>query len=427
MCQPPYLKYKSGDEKMVNNMLNKDNPFTKPWQARLHKALKAAVFAAVFVTLGACKNVPNTLPHEDDLSMRPDIEHFIIGGYGTSAESGIQLVSYDTNAQLLAKKQLVAAAYNASYLTWLPQQRRLYSIATDEKKSPLLLQYSWNKNTQKFDLRESLNIDGRGICHINTNRDQSKVAVANYTSGDIGLFDITDTNTSALGKFNNVGKSITARQQSSHLHYVGWSNDNRYLYTSDLGTDEILVFDGQENALSRPLHRIKLDAGDGPRHLAFHPNQNIVFSLNELSNSITVYKQSSQTGKLDQLHKTLLHPQKQGETNNIASAIRIDKSGKHLYAAVRGEDMLYAYEIKEKGKLSLINKVSSGGKHPRDFNFSSSQDYILVANQHSDTLNLIKRELSSGKLIPTSISLSITKPSYVSAFGDKFVSTRTNP
>jgi len=83
---------------------------------------------------------------------------------------------------------------------------------------------------------------------------------------------------------------------------------------------------------------------------------------------------------------------------------------------VRGENAIYGYQLMAETRLQLINKVSSGGLHPRDFNFSKSQKQLLVANQYSNNVVIIKRDLASGKLFTTQSQLQIDAPSYVSYF-----------
>ena len=344
-----------------------------------------------------------------------DNDYFLIGGYGMTDKSGVYLVSYNKSSQELTNEKLVAPSFNAAYLAWQPQSNTLYSIATDAEKSPLVNQFSWNTTKQQFGLYNTIKIAGKGICHINVNDKLQQLAIANYTSGNISRFSINADTIDNIGDFKNIGKSITARQQAPFMHYVGWGNENRYLYATDLGTDEILVFDSTDKNLS-PIQRIKMHPGDGPRHLVFHPTQKIVYSLNELSNSISVFKQNSDSGKLTFIDKYLLNPKEKADVTNIASAIRIDNSGQHLYAAVRGENMLYGFTINSQGKLSMINKVSTGGDHPRDFNFSPEQEYLVVANQLSHQLNIIYRDKKSGKLTTTTTKLPMTSPSYVQHF-----------
>lgn len=352
-------------------------------------------------------------------------DYFLVGSYNKNPEHGVYLLSYDQKSQQLQTEKVVAKTLNPSYLNWQAKQQTLYSIATTADKSPLLQVYQWKKSQQQFELVNSQKVAGKGVCHINVNHDQSQLAVVNYTSGESSLYTLNSTLNGAAnnpaqspelkGTFKNSGRSLTTRQTSPHLHYAGWDNHNRFVYLTDLGTDEIIVFDSHSAAFV-PQQRIKLDAGDGPRHLAFHPSKNIIYSLNELSNSITVFAQNIKTGALTATDKIMLLPENSLAKNRLASAIRITNDGRHLYLAMRGDNMLYGFSIQENGQLTLINKVSSGGNHPRDFNFSRNQEYLLVANQLSNQINLINRDKETGKLSLSKITTTIENPSFIQVF-----------
>lgn len=371
----------------------------------------------LFGLSGCLLNVSNESDTTAAVNYQNYLDHFIVGSYGTDDNTGIHLISYDKTTKRLVKERLLSRAYNPSYIAWEAERQTLYSIATTINNEPLLQKYTWNQQSRKLDLVISTSIDGRGICHININSQTQQVAIANYTSGDIQIFNTYNEKLQLAQMFANQGSSLTKRQKSPHLHFVGWGNNSRFLYASDLGTDEILVFDSQQNALSL-IQRIELVPGDGPRHLAFHPRLNIIYSLNELSNTISVYQQAPQSGMLSFVDKAYLHPDKKQEQVSIASAIRVSNDGNHLYVAVRGENMLYGFNVEQTGKLSFINKVASGGKHPRDFNFSASQQYLLVANQHSNQLNMIMRDVHTGRLSLSQTTLALKKPSVVVAFDD---------
>lgn len=339
---------------------------------------------------------------------------FFVGSYTDNAEQGIYLVSYDPMKQQLTNEKLLASRLNPSYLNWQPSTQRLYGIANTAEKSNLVEVFEWNVLQQKLQLIQSHAVSGKGSCHLNVNHDQTALAVVNYSSGDSTLFDISldQQPLTQGGYFKNEGKSITNRQTSPHLHFAGWGNQNKYLYITDLGTDEILVFDNQSENFE-PKHRVKLSPGDGPRHLAFHPTQPFIYSVNELSNSISVFSQNAETGLLRLIDNMATQSK---SLSASSSAIRISQDGRHLYIAIRGENALYGYAIQPNGRLTFINKVETGGDHPRDFNFSINQNYLLVANQHSDQLNLIQRDITTGELSLTEVQLGIHKPSFVQAF-----------
>lgn len=59
-----------------------------------------------------------------------------------------------------------------------------------------------------------------------------------------------------------------------------------------------------------------------------------------------------------------------------------------LFASNRGHDSIAVYRIKERGLLEPVEIVPSGGRGPRDFELIG--DYMVVANQYSSTINVLK-------------------------------------
>ncbi|WP_165725817.1 lactonase family protein [Pseudoalteromonas sp. SA25] len=371
---------------------------------RLEKCAQLFVLISFIFCLGGCQSI------SDEQSR---LNYFLVGSYTNEPDQGVYLVSYNESDDLLINERVVVSATDPSYLNWQPTINKLYSIGRGLDKKSVINVYDWKSNA--FTKLKTYPIEGKGLCHINISDDRQQLAVVNYTTGNSELFNINKAGLLvSRGQFTNTGSSITPRQRSAHLHFSGWDKQSGYLYLTDLGTDEIIVFDSLKSDFT-PVHRIELTPGDGPRHLAFHPAKKLVFSLNELSNSISIFK-ILQNGALLHVSKTNIMPAKVDEQQNLASAIRISEDGRHVYVAVRGENAIYGYQLMAETRLQLINKVSSGGLHPRDFNFSKSQKQLLVANQYSNNVVIIKRDLASGKLFTTQSQLQIDAPSYVSYF-----------
>lgn len=94
------------------------------------------------------------------------------------------------------------------------------------------------------------------------------------------------------------------RQDRSHPHQVVVDPTNSFILAPDLGTDEIRIFAIKEHASGelelevKAEMNLKLKAGSGPRHLLFTISPSgaaLLYILNELSNSISVYSTSYAT------------------------------------------------------------------------------------------------------------------------------------
>jgi 6-phosphogluconolactonase len=62
------------------------------------------------------------------------------------------------------------------------------------------------------------------------------------------------------------------------------------------------------------------------------------------------------------------------------------------------------------GTLKPLQRVPSGGTTPRHFAIDPTGQWLLAANQGSDTINLLRIDPTSGRLTPTDRSLGVISP-----------------
>ena len=345
-------------------------------------------------------------------------EHFLIGTYTQEFSQGIYKITLDSESNLLFNHGAIAKGVNPSYLSLSKNNNWLY--AATGKKTGGVDVFLKDQHTDTYNLQQQVINIGKNTCHIALNPQENQLAVANYSSSDIYLFDI-DPLTKKITqnhRFKNFGLNSTSQQIESHMHYVQWDSAGRFLYAVDLGTDEILAFDSMNDNFI-PVVAAKLATGDGPRHLAFHPSKPWVYVLNELTNSITVFEQNIITGKLalKQSVSALLQRSKKDKTkNNASSAIKISNDGKFIYAGVRGINEIAVFAINTNGTTKLIQSHSALGNWPRDITLSPTQKHLLIANQKSSTITVLKRNIETGLLSSTDMTVDISTPSYIGVF-----------
>src|SRR5699024_4371099 len=158
--------------------------------------------------------------------------------------------------------------------------------------------------------------------------------------------------------------------KGGHAHYVHTDSKTGLLYTVDLGNDkvhkysnlgEVSVYEAKENS--------------GPRHIAFHPNAPYLYIMTEYSNEVIVLKDE---GTLEQV-QTMSALQEYGDSD--AAAIRISSDGKYVYVSNRGHDSITVFTVNDDHTLTFTQNISSYGEHPRDFNLSQDENYLVVANR----------------------------------------------
>jgi 6-phosphogluconolactonase len=240
--------------------------------------------------------------------------------------------------------------------------------------------------------------------------------VANYTSGNIASFPIQPNGTlgGRTAFVQHTGSSVnTERQYGPHAHEIQATADNKFVLVADLGLDELLVyrFDAKAGTLS-PANPpfVKVSPGSGPRHFALAPNRKFVYLVNEMASTVSVYSLDASSGRLSELQTILTVPSDfKGE--NTTAEIATDAAGKFLYASNRGDDSMAIFAIEaETGKLSLVDRVKTGGKEPRHFTLDPTGKWLFAENQNSNDIRVFRVDPKSGRLTPASQTIQVNSP-----------------
>ena len=102
--------------------------------------------------------------------------------------------------------------------------------------------------------------------------------------------------------------------------------------------------------------------------MKFDPQGKYAFVLNELSLSVTVFKYGSESGQMTKLKTvpTLTVDEKNQNSFNSASEIRVHPNGRVVITANRGHDSITAYRVnQETGELSVIEVENARAATPR--------------------------------------------------------------
>ncbi|MDV9178885.1 lactonase family protein, partial [Streptomyces sp. W16] len=209
------------------------------------------------------------------------------------------------------------------------------------------------------------------------------VLTADYGSGSVTAVPVRPDGTLAdrpSGQLRHTGSGPhELRQQGPHAHQIQPDPSGRWAVGIDLGTDSVLVCTLDDG---RPaLHReIALRPGSGPRHLAFHPDGDRAYVLNELTPTITVCRWDAGSGALKPLAETPVLPGAPAGDAAYPSGIVTSPDGRFVWTATRGEDVLSVLAVEGEG-LSLVGTVPCGGHWPRAL--AESDGHLYVANERS--------------------------------------------
>jgi 6-phosphogluconolactonase len=160
--------------------------------------------------------------------------------------------------------------------------------------------------------------------------------------------------------------------------------------------------------LSQPVS-VSVKPGNGPRHVTFSPNGKFLYLLQEMGSAINVYNYNGGKPKEIQSVKMLREGFK---GTNGAAAVKISPDGLFLYATDRLDaSELVIYSInQETGELTYVDRQSTFGKNPRDFAIDPTGNFLVVANQDSDSIFMFRRNKETGKLSMIGKRLEIGNP-----------------
>lgn len=350
-----------------------------------------------------------------------DYQYFVyIGTYTDKASQGIYAYRFDPVTGKTDSIGLVAETANPSFLAVDPKYKYLYAVnEVDDlqgKHSGGISTFGINNNTGKLAAVQQVSSLGPGPAHLSLDKTGRYLLVANYDGGNIAVLPVEkDGRLGPRAAFvQHAGSSVNKeRQTSPHAHEILASNDNQFVLTADLGLDELLVyrFDPKNGSLTpdNPAFA-KVRPGAGPRHFAFAPSGKFVYLVNEMSSTVTVFAFNTDSGGLHELQTISTLPAGfKGE--NTTAEIEVDAQGKFLYVSNRGDDSIAVFAIDSvSGKLSVVERVATGGKTPRHFTLDPTGKWLFAANQDSNDITIFRVDPSSGRLTPTQHALQVATP-----------------
>lgn len=340
---------------------------------------------------------------------------FYVGTYTKPEGSkGIYRFTLDLESGKLGGGELAAESKNPSFLALHPGGEFLYA-ANELDGSGGVSAYAINEDgTLKLLSQQSSK--GAGACHVWVDGAGKNVLVANYGGGSIAALPIAEDGSvkEATGFVQHTGSSVNPnRQKEPHAHSIYTDGDDRFVYACDLGTDKVYVykFDSEKGTFTpNDPPAGDLAPGSGPRHLAFHPSGGYAYVINELKNTITVFKHDAEKGALEVIQNVDTLPD-DFEGNSSTAEIFVHPSGRFLYGSNRGHDSIAVYVINEQtGKLNLVDITPTGGKAPRNFAIDPTGMWLIAANQQTNDLFVFKIDPATGKLTETGQTAKVGAP-----------------
>jgi 6-phosphogluconolactonase len=360
--------------------------------------------------LAAARSIPlRAIQRREEFSSGPILAY--VGTYTPNGQ-GIHLFSLDTSNGVLTQVKVAAAVPSPSWLALHPKGTFLYAVNEISNfnggTTGSVSAFSIDRNTGDLTFLNVVSSQGSGPAHASVDPTGQFVFVANYGGGSIAVLPIQSNG--SLGNATDVhvdigsvgptkatngppGSFAISGHDAPRAHMIESDPVGRFVLHADLGQDRIYswtlnLLTGKLSPNSTPF--TSLPPGDGPRHFAFHPNGQWLYSLQEEASTLVLFDYDPTTGLLTQQQLISALPPGFAGTN-FASEVRVSSDGRFVMAANRLHNSVAFFRVDGvTGKLTFVDDVLTEADYPRSFTVDPTGKFLCVCNQRSDVLTTFR-------------------------------------
>src|SRR5499427_5722699 len=213
-------------------------------------------------------------------------------------------------------------------------------------------------------------------------------------------------------------KAIQVIPTGRNAHSILPDRSNKFVYAATLGANQVLqfTFDSKTGKLTaNDTASVSPEAGHGPRHLAFSPDNKNLYVLNELSGHVTQYAIDAGKGTLTVVDSISSVPPEAGlawgapqapaaaapkddKPKVWAADIQITPNGKFLYTTERTTNKIALFTVAPgTGKLAYVTNFATEAQ-PRGIRIDPTGQFLVASGEKSDRVSVYKIDRGSGKL-----------------------------
>jgi len=339
--------------------------------------------------------------------------HLIIGTYTEELPhvrgkaDGILAASFDPASGRIGPVGSLVEARNPSYVATSASGEHVYAVhetlTFDDQPGGGITAYARDPRTGILTQLNARATGGDSPCYVALGAGGRFVLVANY---GVGAGSVTVYRAEPDGRLGEMTDHVKltgsgpdpVRQADSHAHMVATDPVTGDILVADLGSDIILAYalDGDGHLTPKTAASLAAVPGAGPRHLAFHPDGSHLFVVNELDSTVSVLRREDDHFVVTDRVST--RPA-EATGQNLAGAIGVTPSGRHVLVSNRGDDTLSVLRFDPgTSVLSLVGLTSDVGECPRDFLVTPDGQHVIVAGQDNDHLASYQFDDETGEL-----------------------------
>lgn len=344
------------------------------------------------------------------LTMTAQAETLLVGSYTDGESQGIYRYRFDSEQGRIDKTPLqVVKSVNPSWLVFSADHRLLFAVNERGAGQGKASSFKLGDNGVITPLNQTPS-RGDEPTHASLSHDQRYLLVANYGVNARPGGSLVAIPVGRDGQLKQVvqqehhapSKVDPQRQAGAHVHSLVFSPDGLHLYASDLGADKVFIYRYDGASPEHPLSpaspaAVSLPPGSGPRHLLFDAEGEHAYLTLEMSAEVVVF--DVRDGALTERQRLKLTERNETAAKS-AGGLHLSDDGRFLYVSNRGTaSELVVFEVDEdNGQLRLKQRRSVEGNEPREFSLDPSGKFMLVANQKSNEIRVMRRDPRSGEI-----------------------------
>jgi len=401
-----------------------------------------------------------------------DFDKLAHGPRGSEASHSLYVYRFhpsDGSLVLLNIQGDAKTVMNPAFSRYHPQKNVVYTCTEDCTENGKIFAYKLGADGSLTPLGEPVDAGGTSTCYLTIDKAQKNLLAVNYWDSTLVTIPISKETGEFTGPIKSKydpkgGKKMVAglktdggvnhsqndestirmRQADPHSHALVLDPFNGTVaYVPCLGKDLVREFFYDREAGSIAYEMNYMPSGlctgkpDGPRYIHFHTRYNICYIVNELSSTIAVFEVDRQ------LVKEISDAAKRGENMerfkgrstlrliqsiatipsafpnemNTCGRICVHNSGRFVVVSNRGHQSIAIYRVKQKGpkrgELCTVGYFHTRGETPRHFQFDATGQYLIVANQDSDSIAVFSFNLGTGDLKYTGNEYRVPSPNFV--------------
>lgn len=328
-----------------------------------------------------------------------------IGTYYSENSRGIYRFLFDAEHGGMTEPELFYEARNAKWVS-LSGGTMVFPIEKQGRAGVCFLELKEEGYRHATEILE----EKETPCYIRQKGDF--IYTANYHEGNVMVYRLEKGAPSLVKRIEH---GIGAGCHQILLHEA-------FLMVPCLAQDRITMFDTLRGYV--PAGEIVFPKGSGPRHGVFNREHTKLYMVSELSNELFVFRVQGREfilmeslpllpeGRIEE-HRNYMPEDKENKDsserkgnktavcNNVAetaaAAIRLTSDGSFLYISLRGINALVVLDVRGDA-VTVIQHISCGGDHPRDFILSEDERFLLVANRFKGGIVCMERDSGNGLL-----------------------------